>query len=368
MIPYIEILDWNEDKTSLEPSFLIEPSQYWSELSYFETGQFEIYAPATIKNLQLKKGQFVKIPHKPYLWYITSIQYEFNADGARMIDAKGYEAKWIASKRIIRDPLQLPSDLEDAMTLLFDLNIGSRVNTPEREIKGLNYDFEACSGKTTEAQATRNNLYEYTLNLLKLHKIGLISVFENGKVVIKAIKGTSKDIVFSQSMDNLISATYYTSDEEKKTNCQIVSSFSETTGSGTARTTITNEFVAYEPDEDEGESGIDRAEITINPNLSTKVQQEDGTEVEIDPSSQTFINMQKAEGKSALAEKISVVNFDAQIDLKYSQYKFAVDFFIGDLVNVRDEYFGYEASARILKYTFKQDASGYGEEAEYGTE
>ena len=78
--------------------------------------------------------------------------------------------------------------------------------------------------------------------------------------------------------------------------------------------------------------------------------------------------MQKAEGKSALADKISVVNFDAQIDLKYSQYEFAVDFFIGDLVNVRDEYFGYQASARILKYTFKQDASGYGEEAEYGTD
>lgn len=368
MIPYIEILDWNANKTLLEPSFLIEASQSWFELSYYETGQFEIYAPATTNNLQLKKGQFVKIPNKPYLWFITSIQYEFNADGARMIDAKGYEAKWIVSKRIIRDPLQLPSDLKDAMTLLFNLNIGSRVNIPQRQIKGLNYDFRACEGKDTEAQATRGNLYDFASNLLKLHKIGVVSQLINGKIVYKAINGTLKDILFSQSMDNLISATYYTSDEEKKTNCQIVSSFSETTGTGTARTTITNEFVAYEPVESGGASGIDRAEITISPNLSTKVKQEDGTEIEIDPSSQTFINMQKAEGKSALAEKISVVNFDAQIDLKYSQYIFAEDFFIGDLVNVRDEYFGYEASARILKYTFKQDASGYGEEAEYGTE
>lgn len=370
MIPYIEILKWNNNQTALEPYFLIEPSQFWSELSYYETGAFELYAPATANNLQLRKGQFVKIPNKPYLWYITSIQYEFNADGARMIDVKGYEAKWIVSKRVIRDPLQLPSNLKDAMTLLFDLNIGSSVNIPERQIKGLNYNFEACNNKTTEAQATRGNLYEYSSNLLKLHKIGANSTIINGKVVYKAILGADKteNVLFSQSMDNLISATYYTSDEEKKTNCQIVSTFSQSEGSGTARTTTTTEYVAYEPNETEGASGIDRAEITISSNLSTKVKQEDGTEVEIDPSSQTFINMQKAEGKGALAEKISVVNFDAQIDLQYSHYIFGEDFFIGDLVKVRDEYFGYEATARITKYTFRQDASGYGEEAEYGTE
>lgn len=369
MIPYIEILKWNLNQTALEPYFLIEPSQCWFEISYYETGAFEIYAPATTNNLQLQKGQFVKIPNKPYLWYITSIQYEFNADGARMIDAKGYETKWIASKRIIRDPLQLPSNLQTAMELLFDSNIGSGA-IAERIIAGFTYDFTACAGKTTEAQATRGNLYDYALNLLKLHKIGVYSIYENGKIKFVAINGADKteSVLFSQSMDNLISATYYTSDEEKKTNCQIVSTFSQSEGSGSARTTTTTEYVAYEPNETEGASGIDRAEMTLSSNLSTKVKQPDGTEVEIDPSSQTFINMQKAEGKSALAEKISVVNFDAQIDLQFSHYIFGEDFFIGDLVKVRDEYFGYEAKARITKYTFKQDASGYGEEAEYGTE
>lgn len=367
MIPYVEILEWNENKTELKSSFLVEPSQCWFELSYYETGEFEIYAPATINNLQLKKGQFVKIAHKPYLWYITSIKYEFNSKGARVIDAKGFEAKWVVSKRIIRDPLQLPSNLQTAMELLFNSNLGSNAII-QRRIAGLLYDFTACGSKTTEAQATRSNLYEFTQSLLKLHKIGLYAILNNNKIKVVAINGTEKDILFSQSMDNLISSTYYTSDEDKKTHCQIVSTFSETEGTGVARTTIQNEFVSYEPNETEGASGIDRSEIIITPNLSTKVKQEDGTEIEIDPSSQTFINMQKAEGKTALAEKITLVNFDAQIDLKYSQYVFADDFFVGDLVKVRDEFFGYEANVRILKYTFKQDEGGYGEEAEYGTE
>lgn len=33
MIPYIEILEWNSNKTSLQPSFIIEASQCWFELS-----------------------------------------------------------------------------------------------------------------------------------------------------------------------------------------------------------------------------------------------------------------------------------------------------------------------------------------------
>lgn len=368
MIPYIEVLKWNNTKTELEPYFLVEASQCWFELSYFEKGEFEVYAPATLNNLKLAKGQFVKIPNKPYLWVIRSIQYEYNSEGARMIDVKGYEAKDVIGQRVIRDPLQLPSDLEDAISLIFDLNIGPRVNTPERQIIGLNYDFSACNGKTTEAQATRDNLLDFTSNLLKLHKIGAYSEIINGKIVYKAILGQdlSQTVIFAQSMDNLISATYYTSDEGKKTNCEIVSILSETTGSGSARTTSTTDYVAFYPNESEGASGIDRAEMILQSNLSTKVKQADGTEIEIDPNSQIFIEMQKEEGAGALAEKISVVNFNGEIDLKFSRYVFGEDFFIGDLVLISDEYFGYRAKARILKYTFKQDASGYGEEAEYG--
>lgn len=367
MIPYVEILKWNNDNSLLKSYAVVEPSECWFELSYYETGQFEVYAPATANNLQMQKGQFVKIPNKPYLWYITSVQYEFNSSGARMIDVKGFEAKWIVSKRIIRDPLELPSNLQTAMELLFDSNLGSEA-IQQRQIAGLVYDFSACSGKTTDAQATRGNLYDFTLNLLKLHKVGLYSVLENGKVKVIALNGTSKNILFAQSMDNLISATYYTSDEKKKTNCQIVSTFSETTGSGTARTTINKEFVAYYPDETAGATGIDRDEMTLSPNLSTKVKQPDGTEIEIDPESEQFQTMQQAEGKLALAERISIVDFNAEIDLSHSQYVFAEDYFIGDLVSVRDEYFGYEASVRIHKFTFKQDSVGYSEEADYGSE
>ena len=78
--------------------------------------------------------------------------------------------------------------------------------------------------------------------------------------------------------------------------------------------------------------------------------------------------MQKAEGAAALSEHQTVTEFNGEIDLEHSGYTFGVDFFLGDQVAIRDEYFGISAKARVTKYTFKQDAGGYGEQAEYGNE
>lgn len=367
MIPYVEVLTWNAGKTALSPSAIVEPSECWFEISYYEIGQFEIYAPATAANLAaLQKGRFAKIPHLPFLWIITALSYTFNADGARMVSATGYEAKRIVEKRIIRDPYALPSNLQAAMVELFSANLGFKAITA-RKINGLHFTFAALSGKTTEAQATRENLLAFTQNLLKLHKCGTISTLDsNGKILFSAVDGQDKSatVTFSQSLDNLISSTFYTSDEDEKTNAQIVSSFSENNE--------TQEYVAYSPDETSGASGIDRAEIVVQSNLSTKVKNPDGTETDLLPTDPQYIAMQKAEGAAALAEHQTKTSFDGEIDLSHSGYTFGEDFFLGDLLGIRDEFFGIgidePVKARVTKYTFKQDADGYGEQAEYGTE
>lgn len=366
MIPYVEVLTWNEDKTALSASALVEPSECWFELSYYEIGQFEIYAPATAANLAaLQKGRFVKLPHLPFLWIVTALSYTFNADGARMVSATGYEAKWIVGKRIIRDPYALPSQLDWALHSLFADNIGDYAGYARR-IDGLTCNFGALENKTTTAQATRENLLAFTQNLLKLHKCGTISTLsDNGKILFSAVNGTDKSatVLFSQSLDNLISSTFYTSDEDDKTDALVVSSFTEN-----------DQTIDYTADFPEygGADGIDRAEIVVQSNLSTKVKNSDGTETDLSPTDPQYIAMQRAEGAAALAEHQTKTSFDGEIDLSHSGYTFGEDFFLGDLLGIRDEFFGIgidePVKARVTKYTFKQDADGYGEQAEYGTE
>ena len=368
MIPYVEALAWNTGKTALETVTLVEPSECWFEVSYYGIGECEIYAPATVFNLSaLQKGRFVKMPHVGFLWVLISVEYHFSADGARMISARGIEAKSVAAKRIIRDPLAFTStNLQTAMNALFSRNLGADASAA-RKIGGLVYDFSAVSGKTTDAQAPRENLLDYTQALLKTYAVGIVSTLNaSGKILLSAIEGQDKSgtVIFSQSFDNLISATFFTSDENKKTNAQVVSSFSQDDE--------TVDYVQYEPAESGGASGIDRAEIIVQANLATKVTNADGTETDLDPASDEYIAMQKAAGAAALGEHQTVTEFNGEIDLEHSGYTFGVDFTVGDLVAIRDEYFGIgtrpSATARVTKYTFKQDAGGYGEQAEYGNE
>lgn len=359
MLPYVEVLKFNADKSALAPFALVEPSECWFELSYYEIGECEVYAPATPTTLAaLVKGNFLKIPNKDFIWFITGVQYEFNSDGARMVSAKGYEAKWLLKKRVILSPYQLPTELGEAVFRLVNISMGQGAAS-FRKVKNFIVLQNALGVQIESTQATRGELAEFVQNLLKASGCGSIVEYVNGSLVYRAFSGVDRSatVLFSQSLDNLISATYYTSDADVKTYCQIVSTFTQN-----------NTSTDYVEEYDKGTTGIDRDEMTLQSNLSTKYTDESGVERETTPTSALYKGWQVAEGKNALAEKITVVEFNGEIDLAHSGYVFGVDFFVGDFVGVRDEYFGISEKARVTKYTFKQDAEGYGEEAEYGNE
>ena len=359
MIPYIEVIG----KYSLLPFALVEPSQCWFELSYYEIGEFEIYCRASESALNaLKNGNYVRIPNRPYLWIIKSVEYTFNAEGARMIDAKGFEAKWIIGQRIIQSPWQLPTSLSDAVFRLVDGNLGASAVSYRRIIGFVTETPRIASSGDLAMQATRGNLWDFVAELLKSNFCGSYSFYQNGEIHFQAFQGTDKtaSILFSQSMDNLISSDYFENSADKRNYVQIVSTQTQNNQ--------TQECVSQYPDTPTSHpsTGIDRLELTIASNISTKYIDAQGQEQETPFGSSLYKSWQVEEGKNQLAEKSIVQEFSGEIDLQFSQYEFERDFFLGDIVKVRDEYFGYSANARIVKYTFKQDESGYGEEAEYG--
>lgn len=360
MIPYVEVIG----KYNLKSFAVVEPSQCWFELSYYDIGQFEVYAVATDNNINaLKKGNYIKIPNQPYIWVIKSVDYSFNSEGARMIDVKGFEAKWLVSQRIILQPTSIETDLATAFYNLILKNLGLNALS-YRKIQGLNVRMPSFSITIDQTQAARGDLWEFVQALLKANKCGCYMTYENGQLYIQAIQGKDKSasIIFSQSMDNLITSDYYENSEEYKTFVRVVSTFNEN-----------DQDVDYVQDYDTGKQNIDRYEMLLASNISTKYTDANGNEQEVSPSSSTYKSWQRQEGKNALSEKIILKEFNGEIDLQNSLYRFSVEnddnsFFIGDLLLVRDEFFGYEAPARVIKYTFKQDENGYGEEAEYQTQ
>ena len=366
MIPYVEVIG----KTDLTPFAIVEPSQCWFELSYYDIGEFEVYCEANENNLNaLKGGNYVKIPNKPYLWVIKSVEYSFTASGARVISAKGYEAKWIIGQRIVLAPTTISTNLATAVYDLISLNLGARALSA-RKINGFSQvqgDFEI---EIADTQATRQNLWDFIANLLKSYKCGAYSIFINGNIVYNPIYGADKSnkIIFAQSFDNLINSDYFEDSSNYKTYCRVVSTFKEN-----------NTETDYVKDYNKGGEGINRYEMVVNSNISAEYApdpEHPETKVKLDLTDEDdlalYQSWQEQEAKNQLAEKIIQKDFSAEIDLNYFYYSFGTgendDFFLGDLVMVRDEDFGYSVKARILKYTFKQDEKGYGEEADYQME
>lgn len=352
MIPYVEIID----KTTLKVTALVEPQECWFELSYFDVGSCELYCVALPTNLaNLLKGNYLKIPNKPYIWVITSLNYSYK-DGVPMIDAKGYEAKWLLNKRVIRAPIELPNQVALAVEQLVYNNLGAGAATV-RQIAGFNVYTSGITTTLADTQGARANLLEFVNNLLKTYSLGSIVTYENEQLLYKVIQGQdlSASVRFSQSLDNLIESSYLTDDSKIGTNALVVS-------------TVNDED--YWQVYDEGVTGVDRAEILINSNISTEYTPQGASDpVKLDLTNPTdlalYYSWLQQEGRTGLAEYIESNEVSSTLDLVNSNYEFNNDYFIGDIVGVRDEYFNYNAAARIIKFTFKQDSNGYGEEADY---
>ena len=361
MIPYVEV----RDKYTLKAVAVVEPQECWFELSWQEVGEFEVYCRASAANLAaLQKGRYITLPNKRFIWVITAVRYTFTAGGARMISATGFEAKWLLGKRCILTPKELSGTITTACYGLVNHNLGTGANAA-RKIVGFTVDTNDVLVDISGKQAQRGNLLEFVTGLLKQYNCGHIVELVNGEIKYRIFAGEVKtsSVRFSQSLDSLLSSEYLTDDAEQATFALVVSTFDETT---TVDDVEYKKKVDYTQEYDEGGTGIDRAEIVIASNISTKYEDANGEEKEVGPTSTVYKGWQTEEAKATLAELVTREEISGEIDIANSNYTFDVDFFIGDLVRVQDDYFKFSASPRITKYTLKQDANGYGEEAEYG--
>ena len=353
MIPYLEI----RDKYSLQTVAMVEPQECWFELSYQDVGECEIYCRASKRNLAaLQKGMFVSIPNKHFIWVITSVRYTYTAGGARMISAKGYEAKWLLSKRCILTPKELNGTITSAVYGLVDSALGTTASAyrviRDKGDQKFFVDTNDLLINLNGVQAPRGNLLEFVNSLLKQYGCGSIITLDNGALKYTVFVGDVKtgSVRFSQSLDNLLASEYLTDDAEIATSALVVSTVND---------------VDYTQTHDTGAQGIDRAEILVESNISTKYEDASGTEQETTPDSALYKGWLLEEGKNKLAEHTTIQEASAEIDLANSNYVFDKDFFLGDMVRVQDDYFNFSINAKISKFTIKQDATSYGEEVEY---
>ena len=197
--------------------------------------------------------------------------------------------------------------------------------------------------ETIVKQVTGANVAEFLAEVCKTYGIGWDIYIKGALFYFELYKGLDRSynqtdlpyVVFSPEFDNLL-ATDYQFDKTNYKNVALVGG----EGEGTARKMVTV-----------GTAGnLDRYEIFVDSRNSSS---NDG-----EISDDEYTTMLEEEGNEALSESDNSINESISGEVEPStNYTLGVDYFLGDIVEVINEY-GIEAAPRIIEIIESEDDTG----------
>lgn len=366
-IPYVEVRD-----KSREIIGIIEGAEIFFEYNYHGCGEFEIYCRATQNNLALlQKDNYITLPVNAdtnayqiekncNMWIVEKLERANSRTGGRWITASGREAKQIVDRRIIKTTAVLNQGanlVSEIKTKLFDKNLTIANESDPRKIKGFVFaNSEVSSVVSDETQVTYDNLFDYTEEVYLKYGIGAKLRFNrNTKEMLYTIyqgKDKSNVLVFSRGNENLLSTNYIEDWTAYKTGGMVGGEEDETTK---LRTILVLTDTATD---------IDRREVFIDArDLSSKYEENGET---LQYTTTQYNAMLKERGLEKIAsENNKKIEFTGEIDVTNDRYRFNFDYYLGDVVKIRDDDFGNEILVMVSKFIKVQNDDGYKEYFEY---
>lgn len=297
-------------------------SLLWTR-KYFESGNFELQMPYSESNQSLleigfliwKKGAL----EAGVIEYIVKEEYNITVKGrflSSYMDRRLIKQTYIASNK----------NVEEVMFELFN-NV---MTIPNVEIGKLNGYTEKIT-----FQATYKNLLTYETKLAKYSNIAFRfrPDFTNKKIFFETYKGVDRSykqsdnprVIFSESYNNVQSATYTLNTQLYKNVCYVGGQ-----GEGETRTVV---IVG-----DDSLEGLERRETFLN---ASDVSSVNVSETE-------YKETLKQRGQTELNTNCIAESFEASC-YPYGNFKYKQDFDLGDIITVLKESWGLEIDLRITE-------------------
>ena len=362
MINEIYILNQNRERIALIDDF---SSIIW-DMTYYDVGNFEIYAKATPKNRQfLIKDNFVWREDREEPGIIEQIEITFSIESGYMITASGRFAKSVLDRRIIYNlsgntitPVVSRGNVEIAVRTLVKnclitaadatrnvsfIKLGALANLPAI--------IETSTGDNGDTQTSYKGLLDYTENLLKTYGYGAKLILVNDKNLYYIVYSgtdrsitTSNPIIFSQEFDNLLNSDYLFNQAQYK-NVALCGG----AGEGTAR-----KYVLVGGNQ----TGLNRRETFIDGSSNSETYTDEQGQTQT-YSDSVYLNMLKTTATAGLSELIPNESFKGDIDIVNTYLKYGIDYNLGDIVTVEDNKMNLYKNCRITGVTEVQDDNGY---------
>lgn len=343
------VLNQNFEKIALIDAY---ESLLWTD-RYNKPGDFEIYTPVADFALQYPvTDNYLQIKESDHTMIIEDITIESNVDTGNHIKIVGRSLESILDRRIVWKQTDIDGNLQNGISKLLYANIiggDGSANKPaivggdDRKIT--NFIFEesddpAITELTMEAQYTGDNLLSIIENLCEVNEIGfMITLNDQNQFVFKLYKGTDRSyrqeslpyVVFKPTFENIINSNYSERHSEAK-NITLVA------GDGEGNSRVTRVVGSG--------TGLLRKELFTD---ARDIQSKD-------MSTSAYYAKLDERGKEKLKEYKIDKTFDGECETT-RMYVYQRDFFMGDCVQVANEY-GMESPTRIIEYIWSSSASG----------
>lgn len=357
---------------------------------YNTPGDFEIYMPIAKAPLEyIKRDYYIWIEESDRLQVIEDITITTDAEDGDHITFTGRTLESFLDRRVVYSRTIIDGPLQDGIKQLLDENAISP-GDDSRKIPGLRFVWNN-DPRISELTMNGSFLGETLLDILEtycqLNDLGFKIVYneEDDCFDFSLYFGEDRSydqehnpwVVFSAAYDNLIGSNYFESYAGLKTAAVIAGSESDDRGQEIVDVDGRPAMMGLDRREMYVDgSGIEWPEVEVNEESIRKRYMKPNTDEYYSPEKKNMADRaverayEQAEAQSRedfraqlrqlgyeeLATTYITESFEGEIEARI-QYIYGRDFYIGDVVQVRNRY-GKEASSRITEVMRVHDTSG----------
>lgn len=321
-------------------------SMIWTD-RYNAYGDFEIYFAMDENLLEyIKEDYYLWLKDSEHSMIIEDIKIDADTEEGNRLIVTGRSLESILERRIIWGQRIFSGNLQNAIQTMLNENIISP-SVADRKIA--NFIFvpstdSKITSLTIDNQYTGDDLYTVVKGLCEENNIGFkIVLTDDNQFAFSLYAGADRSydqtenpyVVFSPNFENIINSNYFSSKAGYR-NVTLVAG----EGEGASRkTTVVGSA-----------SGLDRRELfTDARDISSDT--EDGT-----LSDAEYIAQLRTKGLKNLADHMITTAFEGEVEVT-RLFKYGEDFFIGDIVQIANEY-GNENSAYISELIISNSDEG----------
>lgn len=311
----------------------------WTE-RYDTAGDFELVVrPDAYLVSVFAQGNYIYKSNSSRMMIIESRTIKTDPDDGPSMIVKGRSLESLLDRRIVWGQFVFSGQVKDAVTQLVDLNC---INTiPDtRRIPGLYMIGSTVPSAYISCQYTGDTVYSAVNDICRSVGFGYrINFTPDNRFEFQLFNGTDRSynqqenpyIIFSTNFENIGATEYYDSSITLKSVALIG-------GQGEGPDRVYSDI--WRPPG----TGLERREVFIDArDISNR-----GDSGDIDV--ETYKAMLRQRGNEKMAEMNMTVEFSGEVSMS-DQYKYGSDFWIGDIVQIVNE-FGMEARSRVTELIY----------------